>query len=66
MSRLRAPAVSHTTSSLLWGLGFALYIFVGGLAIGWASVVSLTLAVAFGFCSFLLNRTFGGDAPARG
>jgi hypothetical protein len=65
VSPLRAPARSHTTTSLLWALVFGLYIFLGGLAIGWARGISLLLAGVTGFGVFLLVRLYGADEPRR-
>ena len=59
------PAVSHTTSSLLWALFFALYIFVGGIAIGWTRAISLVVAGVAGFGIFLFVRMRGEDEPRR-
>jgi hypothetical protein len=65
VSPLRAPARSHSTTALLWALGFALYIFLGGLAIGWKKDVSFVLAGVAGFGVFLLVRIYGADEPRR-
>ena len=65
MSRFRAPAVSHSTASVLWAVGFAVYIFLGGLAIGWTRGVSLVLAGVAGFAIFLFVRMYGEDEPPR-
>ena len=57
--------MSHSTTSLLWAIGFALYIFLGGLAIGWTRGMSLVIAGVAGFCIFLLVRTYGENEPRR-
>jgi hypothetical protein len=57
--------MSHSTSSLLWAIGLGLYIFVGGIAIGWTSAISLVVAGVAGFVIFLLVRTYGEDDPRR-
>jgi hypothetical protein len=57
--------VSHSTTSMLWAVGFALYIFVGGLAIGWTRGISLVVAGVAGFGIFLFVRTRGEDEPRR-
>jgi hypothetical protein len=59
------PARSHSTTSLLWALGFALYIFLGGIAIGWDTGISLVLAGVAGFAIFLLVRAYGEDVPRQ-
>jgi hypothetical protein len=50
---------------MLWAVGFALYIFVGGLAIGWTRGISLVVAGVAGFGIFLFVRTRGEDEPRR-
>jgi hypothetical protein len=49
----------------MWAIGFALYIFLGGLAIGWARGISLVIAGVAGFCIFLFVRTYGENEPGR-
>ena len=65
MSRLHSPAVSHSTTSFLWALGFGLYILIGGIAIGWTRAISLVVAVVAGFGIFLFVRFYGEDEPRR-
>ena len=57
--------MSHSSTSLLWAVGFALYIFVGGLAIGWTRGISLVVAGVAGFGIFLFVRMRGEDEPRR-
>ena len=57
--------MSHTTTSALWALGFALYIFVGGIVIGWTRGASFALAVVAGFAIFLFVRAWGEEEPRR-
>jgi uncharacterized membrane protein len=65
MSRLRSPARSHSTTSVLWALGFALYILIVGIAIGWTRASAFVVAVVAGFGIFLLVRYYGEDEPQR-
>ena len=65
MSRLRWPAVSHSTTSFLWALGFGLYMLLGGLAIGWTRAISLVVALVAGFGIFLFVQFYGEDKPRR-
>ena len=65
MSRLRSPAVSHSTTSFLWALGFGFYVLIGGIAIGWTRPMSLVVAVVAGFGIFVFVRSYGEDAPRR-
>jgi hypothetical protein len=50
---------------MLWAVGFAIYIFLGGMAIGWTRGVSLVLAGVAGFGIFLFVRMYGEDEPRR-
>ncbi len=65
MSRLRSPALSHDTTSLLWALAFGLYILIGGIAIGWTRAVSFVVALVAGYGIFLFVRFYGEDEPRR-
>jgi hypothetical protein len=59
------PATSNSATSLLWALGFGLYIWLGGVAIGWPSATSFVVAVVAGFAIFLYVRIYGDDEPRR-
>jgi hypothetical protein len=50
---------------MLWAFGFGLYIFLGGIAIGWTRGVALVVAGVAGFAIFLFVRTYGEDEPRR-
>jgi hypothetical protein len=65
VSQLRSPAVSHSTTSLLWALGFGVYILIGGIAIGWSHAVAFVIAGVAGFGIFLFVRFYGEDEPRR-
>ena len=65
MPPLRSPARSHTTTSILWAVGFGVYIYLGGAAIGWAHGIAFVVAVAAGFGIFLFVRMYGEDEPRR-
>ena len=65
MSRVGSPAISHSTTSLLWALVFGLYIVIGGLALGWTRATSFVIAGVAGFGIYLYVRFYGGDAPRR-
>lgn len=58
---LRMPSFDRGTTSGLWAIGLALYIFLGMLAIGIHVAVSAIVAfVAMGLI-FLYVRTYGED-----
>jgi hypothetical protein len=65
VSRLRSPALSHTSTSIAWAVGFGLYILVAGIAIGWTRGVSFVVAGVAGFAIFLFVRFYGEDDPRR-
>jgi hypothetical protein len=58
---LRAPAFSHGVISLLWGLFFGLFVWIGGAAVGYSSGISFVVGCVVGFLSFLFVRTRGED-----
>ena len=65
MSQRPSQPGSHVRTSLLWALGFGLYILIGGLAIGWTRAASFVIAGVTGFGIFLLVRFYGEDEPRR-
>ena len=65
MDRLRLPAFSHGVTSFLWALGLALYIWLGGIAIGMTRGTATILAIVAGFGIFLFVRVYGEDEPRR-
>jgi hypothetical protein len=62
---LRLPAFSHGVTSFLWALGLALYIWLGGVAVGMSRGTATILAVVAGFGIFLFVRVYGEDEPRR-
>jgi hypothetical protein len=62
---LRAPSIAHGVTSFLWALFFGLYIWLGGLAVGYGGGVSFIAACVGGFLIFLLIRVYGEDEPRR-
>ena len=61
----RSPARSHSTSSLLWALGFGAYVMFLGFGIGWTRAGAFVIALVAGFGIFLYVRTYGEDDPRR-
>ena len=57
--------MSHSTAAVLWAAGFGLYLFVGGIVIGWTRAISLVVAGVAGFGIFLFVRLRGEDEPRR-
>ena len=65
MPKFRLPAFSHGVTSFLWAFGLAVYIWLGGVAIGWSHATAFVAAVVAGFLIFLYVRTYGEDEPRR-
>ena len=62
---LRPPAFAHGVTSFLWALFFALFIWIGGSAVGYGSAVCFILGAVLGFLIFLFVRVYGEDEPSR-
>lgn len=58
---LRPPSIDPGVSAGLWAVGLALYLFLGMLAIGIGSAVSLIVSAVAGFAIFLYVRLYGRD-----
>jgi hypothetical protein len=66
VSGFRLPALSHNTTSLLWAIGFGVYMYLlGRAAIGWTHAISFVIAAVAGFGIFLFVRACGEDEPRR-
>ena len=61
MPQLRFPARSNTATAFWWAFGFGVYIWLGGVAIGWPSATSFVVAVVAGFAIFVYVRLYGED-----
>ena len=59
----RPPSVDHGIVSLLWAIGFALFIYFGLVAIGSSGAFSFLLAVIAGGAIWLFVRLQGEDRP---
>jgi hypothetical protein len=62
---MRFPAFSHGTTSFFWALGLAVYIWLGGMAIGMSRATAVVLAAVAGCAIFLYVRLYGEDDPRR-
>ena len=62
---LRPPSVSLGVTSLLWGVFFGLYIWIGGSFVGFNGAVTFIAGCVVGFLTFLFVRIYGDDAPRR-
>jgi len=62
---LRAPSFDHGVISFLWALFFGLFIWIGGIAVGFASATMFIIGAVAGFLIFLYVRIYGEDDPSR-
>jgi hypothetical protein len=58
----RSPSVDRGVSSFLWALLFAVFIWLGGSAVGISQAMSVLAAAVAGFFIFLFVRLRGGPA----
>ena len=61
----RPPSIDHGVVSLLWALGFALFIWLGGAAVGFSGALTFVVACVAGCAIFLYVRIYGEDDPTR-
>jgi hypothetical protein len=57
--------MSHGVVSFLWAIGFALYIWLGGVAVGISSATAFAAALIAACLIFLFVRICGEDQPRR-
>jgi hypothetical protein len=62
---LRPPSIAHGITSFLWAVFFALFIWIGGAAVGYSSAVTFIAGCVLGFLIFLFVRVYGEDEPRR-
>jgi hypothetical protein len=60
---LRPPSISPGVTSLLWGVFFGLYIWIGGSFVGFNSAVTFIAGCVVGFLTFFFVRVYGEDEP---
>jgi len=62
---MRLPAISHGVTSFLWAVGLSVYIWLGGVAVGFSSAAAFVVAAVAGCAIFLFVRIYGEDEPRR-
>jgi hypothetical protein len=62
---MRLPAFSHGVTSFFWALGFAVFIWIFGEAVGMSRATSVVIAAVAGCAIFLYVRIYGEDDPRR-
>ena len=60
---LRPPSIAHGVVSFIWALFFFLFIWIGGVAVGYSGAVMFIVGAVVGFLCFLLIRVYGEDEP---
>jgi hypothetical protein len=61
----KLPAIPSSASSFLWAFGLGLYIFLAGMAVGFAPEPVLIVSVVAGCAIFVFVRLYGEDDPNR-
>ncbi len=61
----KLPGIPRGASSLLWAFGLGLYIFLGGMSVGFKPLPILVVSVIAGCAIFAFVRLYGGDDPNR-
>jgi hypothetical protein len=62
---LRAPAFSHGVIAFIWAVVFGVFIWIGGIAVGFSGPLSFITGCVAGFLIFLFVRVYGDDEPRR-
>jgi hypothetical protein len=62
---LRPPSIDHGIVSLLWAVGFGLFIWFGSLAVGVSSATAFIMGAVCGFLIFLFVRIRGEERPRQ-
>jgi hypothetical protein len=62
---LRPPSVDHGVMSFLWAFLFALFLWLGQLAVGVSGATAFILAAIAGCAIFLYVRLYGEEVPRR-
>ena len=65
MPHLRLPSIAPGVQAVLWGFGFAVYIWLFAAGVGVDSAVAGILGAVAGAAVFLLVRLYGEDVTRR-
>jgi hypothetical protein len=57
------PAFSHGVTSFIWGIVFGVYIWIGGIAVGFSGGVTFVVGLLAAAGVFLFVRVYGEDEP---
>lgn len=62
---MHLPAFSRGVTSFFWAFGFAVYIWIAGIAFGMSRATAVVIAAVAGCAIFLYVRIYGEDDPRR-
>jgi len=62
---LRPPAIAHGIVSFVWAVVFFVFIWIGGIAVGYSGATTFIVGAVLGFVIFLFVRVCGEDDPPR-
>jgi hypothetical protein len=62
---MRLPAFSHGVTSFLWSIAFGVFIWIGGIAVGFKGATSFVVGCVAAFGIFLYIRIYGEDEPTQ-
>ncbi len=62
---LRPPAIAHGIVSFVWAVFFFVFIWIGGIAVGYSGATTFIVGAVLGFVIFLFVRICGEDDPRR-
>jgi hypothetical protein len=62
---MHLPAFSHGVTSFIWGIVFGVYIWIGGIAVGFSGSVTFVVGLLAAAGVFLFVRVYGEDEPRR-
>jgi len=65
MPHFRLPSVDHGVVSVLWAVGFGLFIWFGLRAVAVGNAAAFVIACVSAFVIFLFVRTYGEEEPRR-
>lgn len=60
---LRPPAIAHGFVAFAWALFFFVFIWIGGVAVGYSGATTFIIGAVLGFAIFLFVRICGEDEP---
>jgi hypothetical protein len=59
------PSIARGITSFAWAFFFFLFIWIGGVAVGFSKATCFIVGAVAGFLSFLFVRVYGEDEPRR-